>query len=207
MNLGLIILGISALGYISNWLNWRFLNYKVVHLLYYIGAFVHETSHALLCLLTGAKIIEYKVFVKHPHVSYAKSAIPILGNVLIAFAPIAGGLLFLYAINKFFLSAYFMIPQFSGWQNIFGDAFRLLAQLNITHWQILLALLLFLNVGAMIGPSFQDLKNIWPILIVLFFAKSEFLGHLGLLAIILILTNIIIQLILAAIVSIARAVI
>ena len=128
------------------------------------------------------------------------------GKQLFIFIAIAGGLLFLYAVNHFFLSTYFVIPQFSSWQNISDQVLALLLQLNLTHWQVWLVLLLFLNVGAMIGPSFQDLKNIWPVLIVLLFVRSDFLNHLGLLAIILILTNIIIQLILASIILVARAV-
>ena len=46
----------------------------------------------------------------------------------------------------------------------------------------------------MIGPSFQDLKNIWWIFIILFFIKWSLLVNIGLLIIGLIITNIIIQL-------------
>ena len=41
LSLGLVIVLIVVLGYASNWLNWQFLNYRLTHALYYIGAFVH----------------------------------------------------------------------------------------------------------------------------------------------------------------------
>ena len=104
ITIGIIIIAISVLGYVSNWLNWRFLNYKINLWLYYFGAFVHESSHAIFCLLTGARISEYKVFVKQPHVTYSNSKLPIIGNLLISIAPIFGGLTLLFFINKYFPS-------------------------------------------------------------------------------------------------------
>ncbi len=109
MNLGILIITITALGYISNWLNNKYLNFKLTRWLYYLGAAVHETSHAILCILTGAKITEFKIFSKQPRVSHTKSKIPLIGQLLISLAPIAGGLLFIYAINYWLLQGYFTI--------------------------------------------------------------------------------------------------
>ena len=108
LTVGIIIILISALGYFSNWLNWRFLNYKINHLLYYFGAFIHESSHALVALLMGAKIHKYKVVSIQPQVTYSNPKIPILGNLLISIAPILGGLSFLFLVNKFFLANQFI---------------------------------------------------------------------------------------------------
>lgn len=196
LNLGVILIAITILGYVSNWLNWRFLNNHLTYCLYYVGAVVHETSHAVVALLMGAKIIEFKIFSRQPHVTYQNPKIPVLGNVLISFAPIVGELLFLFLLNKFLLAGHFIIPEFSSWEHIFTDSAKLLAQINLWQWQTFALLLLFLNAGAMIGPSFQDLKNIWPVLILLLFVKSHFLLQLALLALVLILANIIIQIIL-----------
>lgn len=199
ITLGIVIIAISALGYVSNWLNWRLLNFKITHFFYFLGAFIHESSHALLCLLTGAKILEFQALSGKPHVTYAKPKLAIISNPLISFAPIAGGLLFLWLINKFLLAGYFVIPELLVWQNIFSDTLKLLAQLDITAWQSWVMILLCLNVGAMIGPSARDLKNIWPVLILLLFVKSQFFIHLGLLAVMLILVNIAIQVALFAV--------
>ena len=195
MNLGIIVILITAIGYISNQLNWRYLNFKVTHLLYYIGALVHETSHMILCILTMAKVKEFVVFSSQPHVTHQKSKIPIIGEVLISFAPIAGGLFFLFLINRYILRNYFVIPSFVNWQDLLTGAEKILNQINIFEWKSWIMILLFFNVGAMIGPSTQDLKNVWPILIFFFFVKSPFLIQFGLMAICLILINIILQLI------------
>ena len=201
MNLGILIISIVALGYISNWLNWRYLNYKIVHLSYYVGVFIHETSHAVFCLLTGAKIMEYKIFSRQPQVVHSKPRWPLVGQPLISLAPLIGGLLFLFFVNKYFLTGYFEIPQFSSWQDALMEPIKFLTQINLFAWQSWVMILLFLNVGAMIGPSLQDLKNIWPILIIFFFVKSSLLINLSLLVIILVLVNIAIQIILMLIIK------
>jgi len=196
MNLGILIILIALLGYISNWLNWRYLNYSVVRLLFYVGAFLHELSHVIFCRLTGATITGGNIFSRKPHVIHSKPALPLIGQLLISLAPIIGGLLFLFLINKYYLVNYFEIPQFSDWQSVLIAPLNLLSQINLLGWQSWLMILLFLNIGAMIGPSLQDLKNIWPIMIILLFIKCSPLLSLSLLVIILILTNIIIQIIL-----------
>lgn len=196
MNLGIVIALIVIFGYLSNWLNWRFLNYRLTRILYYVGAFVHETSHALLCLLTGAKVSEFNFLTDRPHIIHSKSKLPLLGEPLIALAPIAGGLLFIYLVNRYALEGYFIDEGFSslaGWQGILLEAVKFLSQINILSWQSWVMILLFLNAGAMLGPSFQDLKNIWPILILLFFAHNPTLESVGLLAVTFILANIAIQ--------------
>jgi hypothetical protein len=202
LTIGIVIIIISALGYTSNWLNWKFLNYKINHLLYYFGAFIHETSHAILCLLTGAKIHKYKVITEQPQVTYSNSKIPILGNLLISIAPILGGLAFLFFLNKYFLAHQFIMPAFVDWRFFFNDFLKFITQINIAKWQDWVIIFLFLNMGAMIGPSWQDLKNVWILIIILIFIPSLFFAHLGLLASAFILTNIILQIILIIIIFI-----
>jgi len=206
MNLGILIILIALLGYISNWLNWRYLNYSVVRLLFYVGAFLHELSHVIFCRLTGATITGGNIFSRKPHVIHSKPKLPFIGQLLISLAPIIGGLLFLFLINKYYLVNYFEIPQFSDWQSVLIAPLNLLSQINLLGWQSWLMILLFLNIGAMIGPSLQDLKNIWPIMIILLFIKCSPLLSLSLLVIILILTNIIIQIILILFIRIVKTI-
>ena len=193
MNLGLLIILISLLGTASNWLNWRFLNYKIVRLLYYLGAVIHETSHAIFCFLTGAEIIEINFFSKQPHVIHLKSKLPFVGEMLISLAPIIGGLFFIFLINRYYLTSSFIIPNLRNWDDIIAAPFKILAQINLLSWKSWIMILFFLNVGAMIGPSWQDLKNIWPIMIILLFFSYPLFDYLGLLAVVLILINILIQ--------------
>ena len=200
ISLGIVIVFIATFGYFSNFLNWRFLNYGITRALYYIGALVHETSHAVLCVLTGAKIEEFTVFAEQPQVVHRKSKIPFFGELLISAAPIAGGLFFLFLINRFVLGNYFMIPsvQFSNWRdwrNILAVPLALLVQINLFQWQSWVAVLLSFNAGAMLGPSARDLKNVWPMLILLFFVRSPLLVDLSLVALSLIFLNIILQVI------------
>jgi hypothetical protein len=206
MNLGLVIILIVVFGYMSNSINWRYLNFKVTQYLYYIGAFVHESSHAILCLLTGAKIYEFKVFSSQPHVTHTKSKIPLVGGFLISSAPIFGGLFFLYIINHFALNDRFSVSHFSDdWLSTLLEPIRLISQMKF-EWQSLVMILLLLNVGAMIGPSMQDIKNIWPMIILSFFVPSSFLINFCLIALSLILLNIIIQLTLILILKIIEKV-
>jgi len=202
--IGMIIITISALGYISNWLNWRFLNYKINHLLFYFGAFIHESSHALVALATGAKVHKFKVITYQPQVVYSNSKIPILGNLLVSIAPILGGLTFLFFVNKYFLANQFIMPAFSNWKFFLIDFLKFIKQINILEWQNLVLLFLFLNMGAMLGPSWQDLKNVWILIIILVFIPSTLFTHLGLIASAFILINIIFQIILMAIVSLVK---
>jgi hypothetical protein len=201
---GIIIIVISILGYISNWLNWRFLNYKINYLLYYLGTFIHESSHAVFCLLTGAKITEYKIFTKQPRVAYVNSRLPIIGNLLISIAPILGGLVFLFFVNKYFLTNQYIMPAFSDWRFFSADFLKFLKQINLLDWKNLVALFLFLNIGAMLAPSWQDLKNVWFLIIILIFIKWPLFTHLGLMAISFILIALIFQVILVVVVSIIK---
>jgi hypothetical protein len=196
MSLGVVIVLIAAFGYLSNTLNWRFLNYRVIRFLYYIGALVHETSHAVLCSLTGAKIEEFTVFSEQPRVVHRKSKLPVLGELLISAAPIAGGLLFLFLVNHYLLGNYFVPPSVAdwhSWKSVLAAPFEFLLQINLLQWQSWVMILLLFNAGAMLGPSTQDLKNVWPVLIVLFFINSPTLAGLGLAALGLIMANIILQ--------------
>jgi len=205
-NVGIVIILITALGYVSNYLNWRFLDYTVTRLLYYVGAFVHESSHAILCILTRAHILEFKVFTTRPHVTSTASRIPVIGEFLINIAPIIGGLAFLFLLNRYFLAGHFIMPAFTGWESVFGGAWNIILQINLWQWQSWVMLLLFLNVGAMIGPSVQDLKNTWLVLLLLCFAQSPFFASLGELAISLIVINIGIQLVAISLIGIINKV-
>jgi hypothetical protein len=206
VTVGLIIIGISILGYISNWLNWRFLNYKINHLFYYIGAFVHESSHALACIITGAKIHQYKIFVDQPRVSYSNPKFPLVGNLFISIAPIFGGLLVLFLVNKYFFTNQYIMPDFSNWRFLFSDTMKFIKQINITDWKNIITIFLFLNIGSTIAPSWQDLKNVWFLIIILVFIPWAFFSSLGLMGISFILINIVFQIFLIIIIYITKSV-
>ena len=198
LRLGIVIVLVSAFGYVSNFLNGRYLNYGPVRWLYYVGALVHESSHAVLCLFTGAKIREFTVLSDQPRVVHQRSKIPLVGELFISVAPIAGGLLFLFLVNRYLLGNFFILPQLApnaGWSALFTEPIRLLAEVRLFAWQSWVMIFLSLNAGAMLGPSFQDLKNSWLALIILFFVSAPALVNIGLAALGLIFTNIAIQIV------------
>ncbi len=192
-NLGILIISITVLGYFSNLLNGRFLNSYFVRWLYYVGAIIHELSHATLCVLTGAKITDASIFSKSPHITHQKSKIPILGQALISLAPIAGGILFITLINHLLLNDFVVFKTINNISEIPKYILEILNKLNFIKWQSLVFILLILNSGAMIGPSFQDLKNIWPLIIISFFIKSQFLSSILLGVISIIILNLLLQ--------------
>jgi hypothetical protein len=207
MNLGLLIILITALGYLSNQLNGRWLNFKIVRWLYYLGAVVHELSHALACLLVGARITELKIFDHQPRVTHTRPKLPLIGQIIISLAPLAGGLIFFYLLNKYALNNYFFIPTLTGLSDVKTAAGQLLQQINLLNWQSWVMILLSLNSGAMIGPSAQDLKNIWPALIIMLFISWPQFTSFGLLIISLIVINIILQLVIVFIKKFLTAII
>ena len=207
VTIGIVAILITAFGCFSNWLNWRFLNYRPVRLLYYIGALVHESSHALLCLVTGAKITEFKAFSTQPHVTHGKPRLPLIGKPLISLAPIAGGLAFMYLVSHFLLASRFSLPipsSITDIRDVAGAIFHFISQFDPIAWQSWVMALLMLNAGAMIGPSPQDLKNIWPALLILLFIPCAPIVSIGIAALGLIIVNIFIQLILASFSMILR---
>ncbi len=206
MSLGILIIFVTLLGYLSNWLNWRYLNNPFTTFLFYIGTFIHEFSHVVFAKLTGAEIIGGSIFSKTPHVIYSKPKLPVIGQTLVSLSPIIGGLLSLFLINKYFFADYFKIPEVLTLKDFFAAPLSFLSQINLTDWESWLAIALFLNAGAMIGPSFKDLKNIWPIIIIFLFIKWPLLLGLVSLAIVFILVNILIQIVLILVAKAIRAV-
>jgi hypothetical protein len=98
------------------------------------------------------------------------------------------------------------MPAFSNWKFFLHDFLKFFNQINIAKWQDWVLIFLFFNMGAMLGPSWQDLKNVWILIIILAFIPSAFFTHLGLLAAALILMNIVLQIFLIIIVSVIKIV-
>ena len=73
---------------------------KVLNVFLYPGTIVHECSHAIMCLVTGATITEFNLIrLEGAEIKYERPKVPILGDFLIVFAPIAGCAAVLIAIS------------------------------------------------------------------------------------------------------------
>ncbi|MEX2209999.1 MAG: M50 family metallopeptidase [Patescibacteria group bacterium] len=105
------------------------------------GVIVHEYSHALACVLTGARIRQVRVFdARGGAVVHEEPRAP-LGDGIISVAPILG------AATAVYLLALALVPGFVG----FGE-------LSISSWQFFVFAYLASAITAAMAPSLQDLR-------------------------------------------------
>jgi len=191
MTIGIYLIIILILGYFSVYLRER-LNLKWLKPLTFLGILIHENSHALASLITGGKVTSFKVSATSGSVTHYPSRVPIIGPMLVAIAPLLGGLAVIGLVNYLWLETSLGVSSANlllTWQSV-------IASLNLLTWQGWVLIILFLNVGVMLGPSVQDLKNIWPLVILSFLIKTESLAAILALVVVLIAINVVLFLIL-----------
>lgn len=145
-----------------------------VRFLYYLlrvpGVVVHECSHVLGCILTGASIKKVVLFSREGgSVTYTKPRIPVAGNVIISTAPLFCIPLLLAGLSWcFFTYLDVVFPAFPdtlatpGALYALGNAMIALFSLNLIsalHPFFLLWLYLTLSLVLSLAPSMQDLRN------------------------------------------------
>ncbi|HEY8108583.1 MAG TPA: M50 family metallopeptidase [Patescibacteria group bacterium] len=130
-----------VLSYAANWFLARVFVGKTYRYLIAPGVIVHEYSHALACILTGARIRKVRVFKETGgEVVHEPARLP-FGEGLISVAPILGAAIAVY------LLAVLLVPGFVG-----------LGELEISSWQFLAFAYLASSVTAAMAPSMQDLR-------------------------------------------------
>lgn len=140
------------------------------------GIIVHELSHALFCVVTGAKITKISFFDKEGgSVQHTKSKLPIIGPVFISLAPffigtaIICGISFRLGIKEVDFSNMNLL------YDRFVDLIRMIfSQVDFSLWQNWLILYLTVSVALTMTPSWQDLCNIS--LIIIFFCLLAYLN-------------------------------
>jgi hypothetical protein len=138
------------------------------------GVILHEGAHALLCLLTGAKITSISLFDKAGgSVSHEKPKIPFFGQILISLAPFVAGIIAIY-----FLSSWLGIKENGinisnfDFHDFFNHLKSLVLSIDFHRLKNWIILYLALSIAVTMTPSKEDLKNIAvPI--------SIFLGIIG----------------------------
>ncbi len=141
VHLLLLLVGVLLLSYGVNYWLPRIFTGRTYRYLIAPGVIVHEYSHALGCLVTGARIREVRVFderggrVVHEEPRFA------LGQGIISVAPIFGAAVTVY------LLAVVLVPEFVG-----------LRELVISSWQFFLFAYLAGSIAAAMAPSRQDLR-------------------------------------------------
>ncbi len=195
MTIGIYILIILVLGYISVYLRERWLIAKWMMPLTWLGIFIHESCHAVACVITGGQVTGFRVTSREGYITHYRPKVPIIGPMLTAIAPMFFGLIIIGLIDHFWLKTSLNITTINIWDN-FTQVVANLNPLNLSGW-ILIALML--NIGVMLGPSLEDLKNIWPLILISFFISSEALAQILALVIALIAVNIMLFVLIIAI--------
>jgi hypothetical protein len=168
----LIAIVISAV--LINYL-WQHLSASFFRLFVAPGVIIHEISHTIGAIITGAKVKKISLFQKKGgYILHTPSPIPILGQMVISLAPLLGG------IASLFLLTYWIEPQLL--KSI--SAHQLDLKTILSPWKILfqfpwfdfkswLYLYLVLSVSTCLNPSLVDLKyiilSLAALIIILFF--------------------------------------
>jgi len=168
---GLLLIGMSHLTK-RMWSRMLGRTYRVLAL---PGILVHEISHALGCLLTGARITGFGLFEPgEGYVEHEPPTLPILGAPLISLAPIAACGAALWCVARLFgITGFGSAPlpdsvSFSPAglgafaEGFFGTTWhhaQMLWNTAALDIRLLVALYLGLALAVALGPSRQDLRN------------------------------------------------
>ncbi len=138
------------------------------------GTIAHETCHAVVALLMGARITEFSVIPSGDtlgHVEYTNPKIPVIGNIAISIAPLVGCPAILLLIGRYF-GVHFAFPQASfdileGSRFLLDGTFSFITGLDYLNWKTDVFLYLALTLGAGAAPSKTDIISMLPGLIVI----------------------------------------
>ncbi len=143
------------------------------------GTIVHESSHAVIALLMGARITDFSVMPSGSSLGYIKYTapkIPLIGNTAIAAAPLIGCPAILLLISHYF-GVHFGSPP--GTFDILMETRFLLDKtlsfimgLDYLNWKTYVFLYLALTLGAGAAPSKTDITSMLPGLIIIVAAIS-----------------------------------
>ena len=138
------------------------------------GTIAHETCHALVALIMGARITEFSVIPSGDtlgHVEYTNPKIPVIGNIAISMAPLIGCPAILLLIGRYF-GVHFDFPQASFdiievSRFLLDGTFSFINGLDYLNWKTYAFLYLALTLGAGAAPSKTDIISMLPGLIII----------------------------------------
>lgn len=125
------------------------------------GVIIHELSHSFACLITGAKVTELSVFEQEGgHVTHSQPKIPVIGTILISFAPLIFGILLIYILSlKFGIIDVKLFTTGVSRQAI-SDAnsgiIKNLMSFSLKNWIIFY---LTISIAVTMNPSRKDVAN------------------------------------------------
>jgi hypothetical protein len=138
------------------------------------GTIVHESSHAVVALLMGARITDFSVMPSGNtlgHIEHTAPKIPLIGNAAISIAPLIGCPAILLLISRYFGVPFDAPP--GSFDILMGTRFLLegtlsfIMGLNYFNWKTYVFLYLALTLGAGAAPSKTDITSMLPGLIII----------------------------------------
>jgi hypothetical protein len=138
------------------------------------GTIIHESSHALVALLMGARITKFGVIPSGDtlgHVEYTSPKIPYIGNAAISIAPLIGCPALLLLISGYF-GVHIDFPPGSfdilaQTRFLIEGTFYFITGLDYLNWKTYVFFYLALTLGAGAAPSKTDINNMLPGLIII----------------------------------------
>ena len=138
------------------------------------GTIAHETCHAAVALLMGARITKFSIIPSGDtlgHVEYTSPKIPLIGNVAISIAPLMGCPAILLLISGYF-GVHFDFPPASfdilaESRFLLDGTLSFITGLDYLNWKTYVFLYLALTLGAGAAPSKTDIISMLPGLIVI----------------------------------------
>jgi len=138
------------------------------------GTIVHETSHAAVALLMGARITDFSIIPSGNtlgHIEHTAPKIPFIGNAAISVAPLIGCPAILLLISRYF-GMHFDLPPGSfdilmETRFLLNGTFSFITGLDYLNWKTYVFLYLALTLGAGAAPSKTDIISMLPGLIII----------------------------------------
>jgi len=147
------------------------------------GVIIHEFSHAIFCILTGARIRKMALFEANGgYVEHNPSKIPIIGQALISFAPFVIGLGAIFILIRLIGIHGLDLPidkatDIKALSNLSTNILNIFKSINFTSPKEIFFIYLILSICVTMTPSWQDLANAFFSLILILaaiFAISKF---------------------------------
>lgn len=151
------LVGLLALNAIFNIMVKQSLLAPFYYFIVFPGVVIHEISHAVVAIITGAHIKGIKLFSKSGgYVIHSKSRIPIIGQVLISFAPVFGQIIVILLLSRLLFPELFS----ESWYRLNSSSLeQLFKAIDILSWQGILLLYIIISCVLSIAPSSKDITN------------------------------------------------
>ncbi|OQA04862.1 MAG: hypothetical protein BWY68_00083 [bacterium ADurb.Bin400] len=129
------------------------------------GVIIHEMAHAVLCLLTGARIKHIAFFDKNGgSVEHTPPRIPIIGQLLVSLAPLFVGFASIYFLSRYIGMREVSLANLEWSPRSFEQLLVIVQDMvsnidvrNYINWALIY---LMLSIAVTMNPSLQDIRNI-----------------------------------------------